>query len=179
MNTGGQILTYVAALASNVVIDKNEPYWSQDGWRVFAYDTEDMCDIGVTNENDQYMTIGYSAKKNAIAFMVSNSAVTSLIDGQKVKLTVAVIKKEEIIGGWEDLQFTAKKSEEKGALLVTFDIGEELLDAMSDGEIIGVMSPQKKAVAKFDLQNAHQAVDKLRKCAFEMGELNPDDPFLP
>lgn len=54
-----------------------------------------------------------------------------------------------------------------------------LLDALAAGEIIGVLSPQKKSVAGFSLDNAKQAVEILRKCSFEMGELNPDDPFLP
>jgi hypothetical protein len=173
------MLIYSMALVSNVVIDKSQPYWEQDGWRVFAYDAEDMCDIGVTNENDQYMTVGYSAKENAISFMVTNAAATSLSEGQKVNLTVVVLKGEEISRQWDNQQFTAKKSDQKGALFVSFDMDVGLLDALSDGDIIGVMSPQKKAVAGFSLENAKQAIESLRKCSFEMGELNPDDPFLP
>jgi hypothetical protein len=175
----GQMLIYAMALSPNVVIDKNEPYWSQNGWRVFAYDAEDMCDIGVSNENDQYMTVGYSAKENVISFMVTNAAATSLVEGQKVNLTVVVLKGEEISRNWDSKQFTVKKSDQKGALFVSLDMDTGLLDALSDGEIIGVMSPQKKAVAGFSLENAKSAIDKLRKCSFEMGELNPDDPFLP
>jgi hypothetical protein len=179
MTIGEQMLIYAMVLMPNVVIDKNQPYWEQDGWRVFAYDAEDMCDIGVTNQNNQYMTVGYSAKENLISFMVTNAAATSLTDGQKINLTVVVLKGEEISRNWDSQQFTVKKSDQKGMLFVSFDMDVGLLDALSDGEVIGVMSPQKKAVAGFSLENAKPAIDSLRKCSFEMGELNPDDPFLP
>jgi hypothetical protein len=179
MSTAGQLLISVLALTTNIVVDKNEPYWSQDGWRVFAYDAEDMCDIGISNENNQYMTVGYLAKENAMTLMVSNAAATSLADGQKVKLTIVVLKAEQVSKEWDNKQFTVKKSNQKGSMFVSFDMDVALLDALSDGEIMAVMSPQKKTVAAFRLDNAKQAIENLRKCSFEMGELNPDDPFLP
>jgi hypothetical protein len=175
----GQLLVYVMALTSNVVWDKNEPYWSQDGWSVYAYDAEDMCDIGVGNENDQYMTIGYLAKLNAMTFMVSNSAATSMKEGQKVNLSIVVLKAEQLSRIWDSKKFTVKKSDQKGTLFVTFNMDVGLLDALAEGDTIAIMSPQKKAVAGFSLENAKQAIESLKKCSFEMGELNPDDPFLP
>ncbi len=179
MNIMGQLFISVVALTQNVVIDKNDPYWSQDGWRVFAYDTEDMCDIGVGNEGNQYMTVGYSVKANAMTFMVTNAASTSLVEGQKVRLDVITLKGEEVSKIWENKQFAVKKSNPNGTMFVSFDMDITLLDAISGGDIIAVMSPQKKVVAAFKLENAEQAVKNLRKCSFEMGELNPDDPFLP
>lgn len=91
MSVAEQLLIAFLAITPNVVIDKNEPYWSQDGWSVYAYDAENMCDIGVANEKGQYMTIGCVAKENAMTFAVSNAAATSLTEGQKVKLTVAIL----------------------------------------------------------------------------------------
>jgi uncharacterized membrane protein len=161
MSTAGQLLISVLALTTNVVVDKNEPYWSQDGWLVFAYDAEDMCDIGISNENNQYMTVGYLAKENAMTFMVSNAAATSLADGQKVKLTVVVLKAEQVSKEWDNKQFTVKKSNQKGSMFVSFDMDVALLDALSDGEIMAVMSPQKKTVAAFRLDNAKQAIENL------------------
>jgi hypothetical protein len=179
-----QMLISLMAFTGNVVIDKNQPYWSANGWRIFAYDAENMCDIGVTNANDQYMTVGYSAKRNGVTFMVTNSAATSLIEGQTVNLTVAVFKDEEIFKIWESIKFTVKKSDpkgtfQKGTMFVSFDMDVSFLEALSDGELMGVVSPQSKPVAVFSLDNAKEAIDRLRRCSFEMGELNPEDPFLP
>ncbi len=173
------LLLSLMLLTSDLVIDKNAPYWSDKGWRVLAYDDEDTCDIGIENMQGQYMTIGFYPKTDGLIFMVTNANATSLADGDKVKLTVAILESGEISNIWEDKEFVVRNNELKGVLFVSYDLDTSLLEGISKGELLAVISPQGKAVATFRLDNATPAVEKLRTCAFEMGELNPNDPFLP
>jgi len=172
-------LAMMIAENNDVQIDRKKPYWSEEGWTVYAYPNEESCDIGVENTRDQYMSIGYSAKKDAMSLIVTNKAATSLVDGQTVKLSLATLIGKKANATWSNISFQARRIDGRGIALSTSDLSTKFLSEIAEAEVLGLFSSNNKIVAGFSLNGSARAVDALRECSYKMGSLNPDDPFLP
>ncbi|WP_416463848.1 hypothetical protein [Sphingomonas sp. VDB2] len=154
------------------------PYWSGDeGWRVFAYPGEEMCDLGFPTAFDEYVTIGYKPRVGT-SVMITNKHATSLRAGEVKSLVV-------VFGSEPERPFTIKH-------VMPFDVHEVdaqrvlsasptykdfLADFASSG-FMAVLTPQGTVVSAIKLDGSSRAVEQLRTCAYEAAKLDPQDPFL-
>lgn len=161
-------------------VDTDLPaYWrSAEGWRVFAYPDEEMCDIGMPTENGEYVTIGFRPKVNAVNFYVSNQHATSLHAGDIKRLSVVFaslpsLKPKSI----HNVDFTVMNIDGKIGLSAPGTY-PEFLDDFSTASIMLVATETKKAVAAVRLTGSAEAVKQLRACAMSAAHMDPKDPFL-
>lgn len=157
-----------------------KPFWSgEEGWRVFAYPEEEMCDIGFETASGEYVTVGYKPKDHQTSLMVTNKHATSLKAGQVKRLAVAFGTAPGVrFGAVHMLSFEVLDADGKLVLSAT-DTYPDFLDDFGKSGVMGVLNPGGGVVTAISLVGSSQAITQLRSCAVEAAGLDPKDPFLP
>lgn len=155
------------------------PYWSgEEGWRVFAYPDEEMCDLGFPTASGEYVTIGYKPRVGT-SVMITNKHATSLRAGEVKSLVI-------VFGSEPGRPFTSKH-------VMPFDVHEvdaqrvlsasptykDFLADFARSGFMAALTPQGAVVSAIKLHGSSRAVEQLRACAYGAAELDPQDPFLP
>lgn len=178
------LLAMVAAMMgqdATARIDSDQrPYWSSDqGWRVFAYPAEEMCDIGLSTVSGEYVTVGYWPKAAVASLMVTNRHATSLRAGDTKRLVVGFAKAPgQRFGSVHEMSSEVLDAEGSLVLSAT-ETYPSFLDDFAGSGVMGVLNPGGGVVAAIPLGGSSQAVARLRACAIEAAGLDPEDPFLP
>lgn len=155
------------------------PWWRDDnGWRVFSYPDQSMCDIGYATPAGGYITVGYRPKERATNLGVLNPHVTSLRVGESRRLVVVfgpAIGKSYVRS--HTLTFEVVEADGQLVLSASDTYADFLADLGSSG-VMGVLTPSGAVVAAIELRGSKDAVQHLRACAFQAAKLDPADPFL-
>lgn len=169
----------VAAQDSTITSEPgSSAIWSKGNWRLFSYDDEDMCDLGFSLPDGEYVTIGYSPKVRSANLMVTNQHATSRKSGETARLTVVFTSPAlKRIVARRDLDFEVLELADRRAFsaLKTYP---EFLDDLSAAGAMGVFTSSGALVRAISLDHSADAVRALRSCALEAAELDPRDPFL-
>ena len=156
-------------------------YWSSEGWDVYAYDDEDMCEAAAETVSGEHFTFAYLPRSASYSFILTNANATSLRDGQSVRLMVAFIRQGEVNLDWGEQTFNVRHT--GGTVAFTSPLLRSPIDrdmALSDqlGLFRYSTNGELLLVAGISLDRSAEAIEHMRQCAFEAAELNPDDPFL-
>lgn len=179
------LITFLLFLATasgekpSVEFQPNQPiYWSDERWSVFAYQDEEVCDIGHAATENTYLSLQYNARKKSVWLMVTNSFATSKDDGDTTDLNIFFTKNKAISQGWENVAFTIRVLPNENRALVSAPLSNSFLDAFASSELMAVMTPRNKVVGGASLAGSSKAIHQLRRCAFKVAGLNEKDPFL-
>lgn len=176
------ILAMVAATAApqeqSARIDRDlPPYWTgTEGWRVFSYPDEEMCDLGFPTASGEYVTVGYHARGNMANLLVTNSHATSLRAGEIRKLVVTFGSKSAITST-RPLDFEATLVGDQMALSAATTYATFLED-FSKADVMAVLTARMVPVSAIRLTGSGEAIAQLRSCAMSAARLDPRDPFL-
>lgn len=151
-------------LSAKIVNDSSQPVWTDGTWKVFAYPSEGMCDLGQRLATGAYITIGYAPGQSRISLFVFNKNSNNLQVGSRMSLEVSFYKAIDapaVHRGTLDFKAIAT---EWGTGLLTVDTDTEFLDNFSRSSAMRIADGTSEAL-KLYLQGSSQAIQVLRKCA--------------
>ena len=181
------LLAIVAAFSllsgqeQTTTIDHDLPaYWrGEEGWRVFSYPDEAMCDIGFPTPSGEYVTVGYHPVDRRVNLLVTNRHATSLRVGETRSLIVGFLlgaTPESAITNFATFRVVDAGGQRALSALSTY---AAFLDDFARARIMFVMTPSHAIVSAIPLTGSAEAARQVRACAMEAAHLDPNDPFLP
>lgn len=154
------------------------PLWhSPEGWRVFPYPDEEMCDLGMPTPSGEYLTVGYAPRARRTNLSVTNRHATSLRVGETRPLTVIL---RTATGRTVTRRvITFRTLDADGTIVLsagqTYPL---LLDELAQASLLTVQTAAGAEVASVPLAGSTEAVAQLRACAAVAARIDPADPFL-
>lgn len=123
------------------------------------------------------LSLVFDAKDQDALIMFSNTKATSITNGQKVDLGIAVLMPDgSVDDGWGEKPFTAKVIDGK-IYFSSAILSKEILTDFAKASALAFFY-KENVVSSFPMKDSALAIKELRKCAFNHAGLNPDDPFL-
>lgn len=150
-------------------------------WDVTAFESGCVASNWYMEHNSKkasMLTIGYNSKAKTSVLSFTNSKATSLTDGTKIQLEIFLVNPDgKSDDGWGNKEFTASIIEDGPIHFTSAGLDKEILDDVTKAKMLAFFVDQT-LVSSFNLNGSAAAIAELRKCAFEVAGLNPDDPFL-
>lgn len=148
-----------------------------NGWRIMS--ESDQCVAMRYYDDGDILYINYQPKQNSTTVLITDADSTSLEDGQQIKLHPVFVGNGKVDDGWGAWNFTVSKGDRFISMFASFSARDMLADiAKNDTIAFSIDGTPDRLVGAYRLDGSAAAMATLRRCAFEVSGLNPDDPFL-
>ena len=174
-------LAFSAPQEPAVTIDHDlPPYWrGPQGWRVFSYPDERMCDLGFATPSGEYVTVGLHPADGRVNLLVTNRHATSVRVGETRSLIIGFLPGPDPHSAVAHAAtFEVVEAEGQRGLSASATYPAFLAD-FSGSTVMFVMTTDHAIVSAIPLSGSAEAARQLRACALAAAHLDPDDPFLP
>ena len=180
-----KILTVLVAMALVPSVGYAREPVSVAGWDIIPDEEKQACNMfslytyRKSGEIAAFL-ITYSAKDKVASITFSNPYATSIKDETELELLMVFTSPNKLDDAWGNRNFFVLVDEKTGHRYFNsgwYDL--ELLSDITKSTYIAFFIPDsEELVSSFKLDGSARAIVELKKCAFEVAGLNPNDPFL-
>ena len=150
----------------------------KNGWRVEI--EGGACFASTLYKNSDLFVVGYNPVDDRAAIMITDADATSLNEGDEVSLYVMFFTGRKLNEDWGTNIFSVLKHNGVSQMLGGFEGRRMIGDiARNDTIVFSIDGTTDRVVGAYKLDGSGAAMKSLRRCAFELHGLNPNDPFLP
>lgn len=132
---------------------------------------------------DRSLAVIYQAQIHSAGLAFTTDTTTSLPSEGDVdlKLFFSAAGRNDVDDGWGTRSFHYTRGETGYNFMAVFEGAEnarQLLDDIAAYSTLGMFTQRDVVVYASPLDGSAQAMTQLRRCAFQVAGLNPEDPFL-
>lgn len=150
----------------------------KNGWSVEI--EGGSCLASTVYKNGDLFVVGYNPIQDRAAIIITDADATSLNEGDEVALYVIFLAGKKLNEDWGATIFNVLKHNGVSQMLGGFEGRRMIGDiARNDTIVFSIDGTTDRMVGAYKLAGSRAAMESLRRCAFELQGLNPNDPFLP
>lgn len=149
----------------------------KNGWSVQI--ESGLCVAVTVYKNGDVFVVGYDPAGDRAALIITDPDATSLNEGDEVDLNVMFFGRTKLDEDWGFTTFSVGKHNGVSQMIGGFEGRRMIGDiARNDTIVFSIDGTVERTVGSYDLTGSGVAMDSLRRCAFDLLGLNPNDPFL-